>query len=167
MVKTNMRSQSNASAFTLVEILISMVLFAVLAAGISQTILFMRHSSTAEAEAMSAFSVGSAYMEQLLALPYSVLRAAEGGSTPITLIAGDGSDIQFVDGTTNSDSRMNFEINMLGRQTSRSKQIDVTIDITAITDEELLQLVVTYEWVNTHTGKTVTHDLRAIKNDIL
>lgn len=117
---------------------------------------------------MSAFSVATAYMEQLLTHPYSRLKsAANSSSFDIILLAGDGSLITFKDEVENTQSRMSFETNMFGQNASRSIPVNVTIDLEELPNDRLIEISVTYSWISPISGNRVTRDIRSIRNSVL
>lgn len=157
---------TRSRGFSLVEVMVALAIFSMLAMAYTATSLYARRSAETNVMESTALTVAAGYLEQIKSLEYeSLIVSVKDPSEPLRTMVNQGKDDPIYLGKfTSKTVVMNEDEYGTPIQTMDvAVRPDIT-DLSGSTGERIINIIITYRWAQVDTGQTQERMLRTSRS---
>lgn len=162
------KAGSKRKGFTLLEVMLSMVIFAFISIGISQSLIQTRSIAETNIREVTAYAVASGYLEQMKSIPYQhLLQSVRDPSIPVpTILNATEPDPLMIDEWMEKTIVIDEDAQT---GTKRTMPLHVRLemeDLEASGFGESLSILVFFAWEDAKSRKQHHRSLRTIRSHV-
>jgi prepilin-type N-terminal cleavage/methylation domain-containing protein len=154
------------SGFTLVEVLLSLVIFAMIALGVTQTLILTRGIAESNIREVTANAVASGYLEQLKSMPYErIVSSVRDTSIPLPTVLSLGEADPLMVGEWLTKSIVIDEDPDLGTERHMPLHVKVEVDdLSGSGNGVILGIELAFAWEDAKTRERRERVLRTMRS---
>lgn len=161
-----LKHRTSLEGFSLIELVVAMFVFTILAAGLSKSIIHTQQVAEDNLYEATALTVASSMIEQIKGVSYALLTAPiqVDGEDGINMLIGNGQTSDLILGEFN-ELDVPIVTNASG-STDKTMTLRVNPMITLMDNESGYWIEVEYEYDHPKTGRTRSHSLRNARSAV-